>query len=296
MTIATKTIKKTVNIRKFFLKDLIKGDFPLRILEHKEYARDHILHDHDFTELVIVERGKAIHFLSNFRQTIASGDVLVIPKGIKHGYTHSEDFKIINIIFDLSLLDPPLGMFKQSPGFQALFNSKPLRSKSFLTLEPEQIDYARQLTFRMICELREKEIGYQNVCVLILADLVIFLSRLSSKNKLSMHINKLAKVISYMEENYTRHISLTQLSNIAKLSPRNFQRIFKDNFGISPYGQLIKFRLQHAGNLLRNTDLSISEVAYNCGFADNAYFARQFKKFFSLSPSKYRKEAKKGTN
>ncbi|MFA7184493.1 MAG: helix-turn-helix domain-containing protein [Victivallales bacterium] len=280
--------------RKYQLKDLTE-DFPLFI--QNTSTRDHVLHSHDFTELVIVEYGKGIHFTSNYRHMVATGDVLVIPKGMKHGYEDSEKFRITNVIFDLSLLDSLPETFKYIPGFQSLFllnpfqRKKAVNRKCFLTLEPEQIDHVKQLTGRMTHELREKRIGYQAVCTLTLADLIIFLSRLASKHNLSMHTNKVAEALSYMEKNYANHISLGQLSRAAKLSPRNFQQIFKDYLGISPFRHLIKIRLQNARKLLLETDLSIGEIAYAAGFGDSAYFARQFKKVLRTSPSDYRKEA-----
>ena len=113
---------------------------------------------------------------------------------------------------------------------------------------------------------------------------------MASRHNLAEHTDKLAIVVAYMEKNYPNRITLEQLSRLVKLSPRNFQQIFKDYFGISPFQQLIKIRLNHASKLLRKTDYSISEISYATGFGDGAYFTRQFNKMFHMSPSVYRKK------
>ncbi len=283
-----------ITTRAYRLKDLT-GDFPLFI--QKSNTKNHVLHGHDFTELVIVEYGKGIHFTSSSRHLITTGDVLVIPRGTKHGYENSERLQITNLVFDLSLLDSLPATFRHISGFQSLFLLSPLQrkrkitQKGFLTLAPEQLNHVKHLTGRMVQELQKKETGYQAVCVLVLADLIIFLSRQAAKHDLAVHSNKLANALSYMEKHYAEPVSLEQLSRAAKLSPRNFQQIFKDYLGVSPFHHLINVRLQHAGKLLRDTDLNIGEIAYSTGFRDSAYFARQFKKVFRTSPSHYRKEA-----
>lgn len=115
---------------KYKLTDFTEKDFPLFLNEQNE--ENHILHTHDFTELVIVEHGKSIHFTETFRHMIVTGDVLVIPKGIKHGYEDTEMLKLTNIIFDMSLFDSLSEDIKHIPGFYSLFLLNSLQQKKTL--------------------------------------------------------------------------------------------------------------------------------------------------------------------
>ena len=66
-------------------------------------------------------------------------------------------------------------------------------------------------------------------------------------------------------------------------------RIFKELLGKSPFEYLIQTRIHHAAELLKNTDKSVSDIAYECGFHDSNYFSLQFKKATGLPPRDFAK-------
>ena len=65
-------------------------------------------------------------------------------------------------------------------------------------------------------------------------------------------------------------------------------RIFKKELGLSPWDYLNRYRIWMAGTLLRNTGMSVNDVAEATGFQDQAYFCRVFKKIRGFSPSRVR--------
>ena len=64
-------------------------------------------------------------------------------------------------------------------------------------------------------------------------------------------------------------------------------RIFQEFLHETPIGHLIRVRIDHASELLRRTDLPVSEIAFRCGFRDTNYFSLQFKKTTGLSPREF---------
>ena len=70
----------------------------------------------------------------------------------------------------------------------------------------------------------------------------------------------------------------------------HFRRVFKKIYGISPSKYVNKLRLDKAGNLLADTNLSVEEIVYKCGYNNYSYFERVFKTVFGLTPSDYRKK------
>ena len=285
-------VKKT----KYGIREFTREDFPLAV--NRQYSQDHVLHTHDFTELVVVESGKSTHILEDSEYLIVKGDVLVIPRGVKHGYRNSEKFRLTNLLFDLSLIASWREDFEKIPGFCSLFTidsewrKKLLSRKGFLSLDSYEISYVKKLVDRIESEQNEKRNGYKVVCTLSLADLITFLSRKASKHNWNDHAEKLSEVLCYMERKHTSKISLQKLSQIANMSPRNFQRIFKGYMGVTPSKHLLNIRMQSAKRLLKDTEASINEIAYAAGFNDCAYFAKQFKSMFFCSPSLYRKQSK----
>jgi AraC-like DNA-binding protein len=98
------------------------------------------------------------------------------------------------------------------------------------------------------------------------------------------------KTVNFMKKNLSQKISLQTLSEIANYSPNHFREIFTNIMGISPQKHLEELRLKHAKFLLTQNELSLSDVAYLCGFCSQAYFSKLFKKHFSINPKEYREQ------
>jgi len=92
----------------------------------------------------------------------------------------------------------------------------------------------------------------------------------------------------WMQEHYSHTINTQEMAERLDMSLRTFNRRFKAATGLSPIQYLQRLRIKAARDLLRNTDLGISAIADACGFNDEGYFARSFKKQESIQPSEFR--------
>ncbi len=101
---------------------------------------------------------------------------------------------------------------------------------------------------------------------------------------------RLGEMLEFIHENFTRNISLSDIADVAGISEREALRCFKRTIGESPVQYLVKHRLmQSAYMLLTQPDISVSEVAANCGFDSPAYYAKRFKELYRCAPRDYRK-------
>ncbi len=100
----------------------------------------------------------------------------------------------------------------------------------------------------------------------------------------------LMKIHEFITQNYSRQISVTDLSEALGLSKSHLHRIFMEETGESPIQYLSKYRIEQSLQLLQSTDMSIACIANAVGFGDQLYFSRVFSKQMGMSPSKYRKE------
>jgi len=111
---------------------------------------------------------------------------------------------------------------------------------------------------------------------------------LSDSHKIASS-NPMAAVIDYMLQNLDRRLSMEELARTACMSRAKFFTKFKELFGQTPAKLLMDLRLKKAQQFLNETDLSISEIAFRCGFENLSHFNVAFKKDTGKTPSQYRK-------
>ena len=117
----------------------------------------------------------------------------------------------------------------------------------------------------------------------ILTDIVS--TRSSSRARNSTNIRN---IITYIGENYARPISTEELAGMASLSPYYFSRTFASETGMTPHQYLIEVRISAAKYLLATTPMTVKEIAYQTGYADESSFCASFRKREKVTPSSYR--------
>lgn len=100
-----------------------------------------------------------------------------------------------------------------------------------------------------------------------------------------------AAAIGYIRHNYVYDIRISDVARHIGIDRTYLYRLFMDEQGISPQQYLIRYRLQIAGRLLEESNYSITEIAYSCGFKDSPSFCRHLKKKHGVTPLEYRKGA-----
>lgn len=110
------------------------------------------------------------------------------------------------------------------------------------------------------------------------------------KNKKHMKIDSrvITKAVDYIENNYAKPISLSDIAASVNLNYVYFHKIFSLYIGKTPHDFLFDKRIIVAKHLLITTKLPLSQIAEKCGFSSQAYFSTVFQKECGLTPSKYR--------
>ena len=97
-----------------------------------------------------------------------------------------------------------------------------------------------------------------------------------------------ARVKEYLDANYADHITLDTLTELTHMNKYYMAHSFAKYTGLSPIQYLNRRRLEAACQLLRDTDLSISDIAGSTGFSSQSYFTQAFRKAHGVTPMKYR--------
>ena len=100
------------------------------------------------------------------------------------------------------------------------------------------------------------------------------------------------KIIDCIHRGYDRRITLSELADAVSYSPGECCRVFKRVTGETIFSYLRSYRLTRGMELLRDTDLSVSRIAYDIGFCTASYFTETFKARLGVTPLQYRKEVR----
>ena len=96
------------------------------------------------------------------------------------------------------------------------------------------------------------------------------------------------EMVSYIQQNFTGKILLKEFGEQFHLSEKYISRYFKEHFHITISQYVTYLRLEHAKQLLQDTDIPVTEIAMQSGYQNVSYFIRSFKKTYGMSPLKYR--------
>ncbi|WP_294406068.1 helix-turn-helix transcriptional regulator [uncultured Clostridium sp.] len=143
--------------------------------------------------------------------------------------------------------------------------------------------------------MSEYEENYNNcyemldsLSILITNELIRGLLKIKSNNNSNNITNtEILNAIEYMHINFSDKITLKTLCSISNMSESNFNKLFKEQTGLSPIKYLINLRINKAKKFLRNTDFSITDVSMKCGFYSVSHFSSRFMNAVNLSPTEY---------
>jgi AraC family transcriptional regulator len=99
---------------------------------------------------------------------------------------------------------------------------------------------------------------------------------------------QLLQVLEYINEHLDQDIKLADLAALLGMSQFHFSHLFKQTIGTAPYQYLLQQRVERAKQLLQQTDQSIMEIAFLCGFNSHSHLSKQFRQLTGMTPTAYR--------
>ena len=103
------------------------------------------------------------------------------------------------------------------------------------------------------------------------------------------NMHKLKNVLVFMRDNYDKPISLSDMADAADMSSKYFCYFFKEMTRKSPVEYLNTYRVEKAARKLITSDISVTDVAFACGFNDLSYFIKTFKAYKGVTPARFRR-------
>lgn len=251
-------------------------------------------HWHEQMEILYFIQGSAVIECNSQPYEVHQGDLLFINSNEVHlGYCTEKPLNYYCIMFDSFLLE---GSFSGSceQKYTIPIAQNLIVFKNRLTQDTQAVECVKNI----ISESNKKGNGYElfiKSSVYMLIGLLIrdHVEKVMTEKEVKTRIKnleRLNKVLLYIEENYTESISVEKLASMVCLSFYHFCHLFKTltGKGVTQYINLM--RIDKAELLLKNTDMNITEIAMATGFSDANYFSRIFSKYKNFSPTTIRKQ------
>lgn len=210
------------------------------------------------------------------------GDICVFPPFTMHCGNVTKPTHI-----NYYQIDAGVRALRGIPGGEKLMEALNGRRKDEIILRPEKEE--RQRIIRLYEETQralekdDKPLAYAKTIEILWETASL---HNTGGNFTSVLSKKSAQIVKYISENYAENVSMDNLAQLTGASKSYISRLFKKETGISIHGYLMQYRLARASETLKTR--SVTETAYLCGFSDESHFISCFKKFYGITPLKYK--------
>lgn len=240
-------------------------------------------HQHLRIEINYVKKGNCILHLENESISFNENEIMIICSNVEHTFEAGpEDTTLMQLEF----LPEIFSRFNP----HALDEAGALTPVTIFSEENRLIKIVNNVRImravqRIVNEMNLKSKYYQYLVVMYYAELLILIYRYLDESYLPICTNEsLKKAISYIRMNYQSEITITDVAAQTGIGERYLRKLFAQYLNLSPLDYLNQIRINKAIELLRNTEMSIKEICFTCGFKSPQYFSRVFKQQMGITP------------
>jgi AraC family transcriptional activator of pobA len=233
---------------------------------HHTKALSGAMHTHKLHEYVYCIKGEGHIVINGEKYSFCTGTIYVTEAGTPHLEVDYSESKIIYFYFDCNETELVSGVFKDRNG--------------------AVLPILRKLQ----SEVRGEQLKSDKMKRALLTQLFIETERCREQRRVDQNF---LSVLEYIDENFRYDVDLRKLAQNIGYSYERFRHIFKEQTGYSPCDYINSKRIDMAKMLIENEpELSMTYVAYECGFPSSSHFSNAFKKKMGETPFAYKKRQK----
>ncbi|WP_127492244.1 AraC family transcriptional regulator [Paenibacillus glycanilyticus] len=250
-------------------------------------------HSHEFVEITYVSEGAGVHYIAGEAVPVEHGTLFFIPVGQSHVFrpkTPKKDRPLIvyNCLLPSSFMSELRDGFPYASEILDCFTDESL---SWFSVKDSTGEY-----HAMFRELYQEFAAKPPAYMVVLASLVMRILTGLYRHKQQIIAPagdrpqwlSVDEAIAYIDRNYSSELKLGELAAQARLSERQFSRLFRRHTGMSLIEYVQSIRMDAACRLLTAGHGSVEEIAGAVGYADLKFFYRLFKKKTGVTPRQYR--------
>lgn len=267
-----------------------KGTLPFKIIIHNSSALQITKHWHRALEIDFTIHGEGDYLTSGHKTHLSDGDFIIINSGEVHGVENigpGDARRSITILVPFEFLNELL------PEISHLYFVSQITDQEIMLKVKTELTRIYQLWTNQHDHENKIEIlgHFYLLMALILKNFVVPKKNIICFNDARKQ-DKVKDIINFLTANYRDSLTLGEVADHFGLSKAYLDRLFKTEVQTSSIHYLQLIRLQHAYDLLVNTDLPVTVIANQCGFANVRSLQKIFKDVYSATPSTYRKRLK----
>ena len=257
---------------------------------------DFPLHFHEDYELCLTLNVRGKRILGNLVEDFTEKDLVITTPNVLHCYKRDDAF--LNVCCEVVVIQFP----KELPSW-GIFDTDQLRNIRNLLCQPapglkfseETAEAVRERLLRL-----PRTEGFEAVQLFfgILHELAcadrtqVELIGVQSSDSTLPHSRRINKIVQFVEKNYHHKISLEDVGELVGMSASSVSRFFKQRTRHNFWDYLNGFRIDRAAQMMIETEHTISEISYACGFNNISNFNRVFRERIGTTPSDYRNKFK----
>lgn len=257
---------------------------------------DFPLHFHEDYELCLTLNVRGKRILGNLVEDFTEKDLVITTPNVLHCYKRDDTF--LNVRCEVVVIQFP----KELPSW-GIFDTDQLRNIRNLLCQPapglkfseETAEAVRERLLRL-----PRTEGFEAVQLFfgILHELAcadrtqVELIGVQSSDSTLPHSRRINKIVQFVEKNYHHKISLEDVGELVGMSASSVSRFFKQRTRHNFWDYLNGFRIDRAAQMMIETEHTISEISYACGFNNISNFNRVFRERIGTTPSDYRNKFK----
>jgi AraC-like DNA-binding protein len=268
----------------------------IKHLEEKHF--DPVWHAHSEYQLFVVFKGTGTRFIGDSIKSFKPGELVFTGPHLPHLWRNDDIYfdkksssktEGIVIYFNENFLGDHILEKEEMLSIKKLF-AKSMRGLEFYG--PKKAEAVRLMKELVHMKGISSVIQLLNILEVLAATKEYhYISSVHYEESFNQHeTDRLNKVYEYVLKNFRRKVSLEEIAELLHMTPTSFSRYFtmKNN---KPFSRFVaEIRIKHACEMLTETDASIAEICYECGFNTLSNFNKQFKEITLKKPTEYKKQ------
>ncbi len=245
-------------------------------------------HFHPQHELTYIEESVGTKFIGDYVGSYEPGELVLVRSNLPHCWKNQMQLegqsKSVVVQWDK-------GIFVKVPELAPVFKMLKTASKGIIFDKNETLPLIK--SFKKLPQLKGQDLYVRLLTLLVALSKCKYetLSETSFTDDIPTEYgNRMTKIHDFVGAHFNRKIYLRELAGLVNMSEQSFSRFFSKMMGRPFFTFLNEYRINMAVRMLLDTDHSISQIGFSCGYESLPFFYRQFKRIMGSSPLGYRKK------